>query len=51
MPNRKYPEEFRAEAIKQVTKRGYKVREISDCALGPGIAVRQRGLDEVLQGP
>jgi len=30
MSNRKYTEEFRAEAIKQVTERGYKVREVSE---------------------
>jgi len=30
MSNRKYTEEFKAEAIKQVTERGYKVREVSE---------------------
>lgn len=30
MSNRKYTEEFRAEAIKQVTERGYKVREVCE---------------------
>jgi transposase len=30
MSNRKYTEEFRAEAIKQVTERGYKVQEVSE---------------------
>lgn len=28
MSNRKYTEEFKSEAIKQVTERGYKVREV-----------------------
>lgn len=30
MSNRKYTEEFKAEAIKQVTERGYKVQEVSE---------------------
>jgi transposase len=30
MSNRKYTEEFKAEAIKQVKERGYKVREVSE---------------------
>jgi transposase len=30
MSNRKYTEEFKAEAIKQVTERGYKVKEVSE---------------------
>ena len=30
MSNRKYTEEFKAEAIKQVTERGYKVREVCE---------------------
>jgi len=30
MSNRKYTVEFKAEAIKQVTERGYKVREVSE---------------------
>jgi len=30
MSNRKYTEEFRAEAIKQVIERGYKVQEVSE---------------------
>jgi transposase len=30
MSNRKYTEEFRAEAIKQVTERGYKVQEVCE---------------------
>ena len=30
MSNRKYTEEFKTEAIKQVTDRGYKVREVSE---------------------
>ena len=30
MSNRKYTEEFKSEAIKQVTERGYKVREVSE---------------------
>ena len=30
MSNRKYTEEFKSEAIRQVTERGYKVREVSE---------------------
>ena len=30
MSNRKYTEEFRSEAIKQVIERGYKVKEVSE---------------------
>jgi transposase len=30
MSNRKYTEEFKSEAIKQVTERGYKVKEVSE---------------------
>jgi len=30
MSNRKYTEEFKAEAIKQVTERGYKVQEVCE---------------------
>jgi len=30
MLNRKYTEEFKSEAIKQVTERGYKVQEVSE---------------------
>ena len=30
MSNRKYTEEFKAEAIKQVTVRGYKVKEVCE---------------------
>ena len=30
MSNRKYTEEFKTEAIKQVTERGYKVQEVSE---------------------
>ena len=30
MSNRKYTEEFKAEAIKRVTERGYKVKEVSE---------------------
>ena len=30
MSNRKYTEEFKAEAIKQVIERGYKVKEVSE---------------------
>lgn len=30
MSNRKYTEEFKAEAIKQVKERGYKVKEVSE---------------------
>ena len=30
MSNRKYTEEFKTEAIKQVTERGYNVREVSE---------------------
>lgn len=30
MSNRKYTEEFKSEAIKQVTERGYKVREVCE---------------------
>jgi transposase len=30
MSNRKYTDEFKAEAIKQVTGRGYKVKEVSE---------------------
>lgn len=30
MSNQKYTEEFRAEAIKQVTERGYKVQEVCE---------------------
>ena len=29
MANRKYSDEFRAEAIKQITERGYSVKEVS----------------------
>lgn len=30
MSNRKFTEEFKSEAVKQVTGRGYKVREVSE---------------------
>lgn len=30
MANRRYAEEFRSEAVKQVLERGYKVRDVSD---------------------
>jgi transposase len=30
MSNRKYTEEFKSEAVKQVTDRGYDVREVAD---------------------
>ena len=30
MANRKYSDEFRIEAVKQITERGYSVKEVSD---------------------
>ena len=30
MSNNRYPEEFKIEAVKQVTERGYRVAEVSD---------------------
>jgi len=30
MANRKYSDEFRDEAVKQITERGYSVKEVSD---------------------
>jgi len=30
MSNRKYTDEFKSEAVKQVTERGYKVQEVSE---------------------
>ena len=30
MSNRKYTEEFKAEAVKQVTERGYEIKEVAD---------------------
>jgi transposase len=39
MANPKYPEEFREEAVRQITERGYSVKEVS---ARPGVSTRSQ---------
>jgi len=47
--NQKYTDEFKAEAVKQVTERGYKVREVSE-RLGVSTKSLYKWLGGIRQG-